>query len=233
MIAEVDELNAENPGKETDVVRALEEDIIFGRLAQGERVTEDTLLARFPISRHLARQAISQLERQGLVVRERNKSAAVRSLSESQVRQIYDVREMLQRQAALMIPLPAPQELIDELTDLQALYREAIKARNLRQIHELNDAFHIKFFSACGNDYLVASIREYMRLTLMIRAKSLAVDELRDVSRHQHDLLIELLKGRDRWALAQLCVDHLRPSKEAFLGGASSPLEARGDVGDL
>ncbi len=87
------------------IARALEEDIIFGRLAPGTRLTEDTLLARFHVTRHFARQAIVQLETMGIVVRERNKGATVRSLTARQVQEIYDVRELLQRQAALWIKL--------------------------------------------------------------------------------------------------------------------------------
>ena len=38
------------------------------------------------------------------------------------------------------------------------------------------------------------------------------------LSRRQHELMIELLKGRDSWALAQLCVDHMQFSKSDYLG---------------
>ena len=53
-------------------------------------------------------------ERRGIVRREKNVGATVRFYSAEEVRQIYEVREMLTRQAALMIPLPAPQGLIDD-----------------------------------------------------------------------------------------------------------------------
>src|SRR5262245_43299236 len=75
-----------NGGREAEVVRALEEDIIFGRLQPGEKLTEDALLARFPVSRHFVRQAIGQLERIGLVIRERNKTASVRMVTPTEVR---------------------------------------------------------------------------------------------------------------------------------------------------
>src|SRR5882757_5418760 len=102
-------------GKEAGIVRALEEDIIFGRLPPGTRLVEDALLARFPVTRHVIRQALVELERLGIVTRERNKGAAVRTLTPGEVRQIYEMRELLQRQAALTIPLPAPPDLIDRL----------------------------------------------------------------------------------------------------------------------
>ena len=113
---------ADYGGKEADIVKALEEDIIFGRLAPGTRLIEDAIIARFGVTRHFVRQAFVELERTGIVVREKNKGVAVRSLTPSEVRQIYEVRELLQRQAALLIPLPASDALIEELMEIHRIY---------------------------------------------------------------------------------------------------------------
>ncbi len=203
------------------IARALEEDIIFGRLAPGARLTEDTLLARFHVTRHFARQAIVQLETMGIVVRERNKGATVRSLTSRQVQEIYDVRELLQRQAALWIPLPAPDELIAELMALHEEHGRHIEAGYLRGVHEANDRFHLTLFGACGNSHLVQSIELYMRLSLPVRANSMSSKESLQISHEHHRLMIEMLKGRDNWVLAQLCVDHLQPSKTRYLAFVS------------
>src|SRR5262249_45045393 len=101
--------------EQAEVIRRLEEDIIFGRFAPGSRLVEDTLMGRCGGSRHFVRQALFQLERQGIVLREKNIGATVRFYSAEEVRQIYEVREMLTRQAALMIPLPAPLGLTEQL----------------------------------------------------------------------------------------------------------------------
>ena len=201
-----------------DVVARLEEDIIFGRLAPGARLTEDALMSAYGTSRHFVRQALVDAERRGIVRREKNVGATVRFYSADEVRQIYEVREMLTRQAALMIPLPAPQGLIDELTALQRQYCAKADMQDLRGIHEANDAFHLALFSACGNPYLVRSLQDYMNLTLPMRAKNLADRDGLAQSRRQHELMIELLRGRDSWALAQLCVDHMQYSKSDYLG---------------
>ena len=187
--------------EQAEVIRRLEEDIIFGRFAPGSRLVEDTLMTRYGASRHFVRQALFQLERQGIVLREKNIGATVRFYSAEEVRQIYEVREMLTRQAALMIALPAPASLIDQLTELQRQYCAKADAQDLRGIHEANDAFHVALFSACGNPYLVRSLQDYMNLTLPMRAKNLADNEGLALSRRQHELMIELLKGRDSWAL--------------------------------
>jgi DNA-binding GntR family transcriptional regulator len=203
--------------EQAEVIRRLEEDIIFGRFAPGSRLIEDTLMTRYGASRHFVRQGLFQLERQGIVLREKNIGATVRFYSADEVHQIYQVREMLTRQAALMILLPAPASLIARLKELQRTYCAEADAQNLRGIHEANDAFHVALFSACGNPYLVRSLQDYMNLTLPMRAKNLADKAGLALSRRQHEFMIELLQTRDNWALAQLCVDHMRYSKSDYL----------------
>ncbi|MFC7738913.1 GntR family transcriptional regulator [Roseomonas sp. GCM10028921] len=202
---------------EPEIVQALQEEIIFGRLPPGTRLVEDALLARFGVSRHYVRQALDRLERLGLAVGERNKGFTVRSLSPVEVKQIYEVRELVQRQAALRIPLPAPPELIEALSAINAELAGYMETRDLRGVHDANDRFHLRLFGACGNDHLLATVQHYMRLSLPVRAKTLAdADSLR-VSHGQHRLMIQMLQGRDNWVLAQLCVDHLQPSKDEYL----------------
>lgn len=203
--------------EQAEVIRRLEEDIIFGRLAPASRLIEDTLMSRYGSSRHFVRQALFQLERQGIVLREKNVGATVRFYSSEEIQHIYEVREMLTRQAALMIPLPASSELIEQLTELQRQYSAKADTQDLRGIHEANDAFHLALFSASGNPYLVRSLQDYMNLTLPMRAKNLADQQGLALSRRQHEMMIELLSGRDSWALAQICVDHMQFSKKDYL----------------
>src|SRR6185312_16129252 len=67
--------------EQAEVIRRLEEDIIFGRFAPGSRLVEDSLMGRYGASRHFVRQALFQLERQGIVLREKNIGATVRFYS--------------------------------------------------------------------------------------------------------------------------------------------------------
>jgi DNA-binding GntR family transcriptional regulator len=153
----------------------------------------------------------------GIVVRERNRGARVRSLTPDEVRQIYAVRELVQRQAAMWIPLPAPDALITELSAIHEEYSRHVDAGYLRGVHETNDRFHLTLFGACGNQYLVHTIELYMQLTLPVRANSMSNREWLAVSREHHRMMIGMLKGRDNWLLAQLCVAHLQPSKQDYL----------------
>ena len=209
---------AEGDEKSIEVVRDLEDDIIFARLAPGARLVEDVLMERFNATRHSVRTALGVLQRKGIVVRERNKGAAVRTLTANQVKQIYEVRELLHRSAALMIPLPADPSFLDELEAIHDQHRQAIADGNVRLAHETNDRFHIAMFSGCGNSYLVDSVIHYMNLTLGVRVSLLEGEINQTVHGWQdHEIMLKLMRGRDRWALAQLCVDHLQASKLHYL----------------
>ncbi len=204
-------------GETPDVAKVLGEDIIFGRLPPGTRLVEDHLIERFGVTRHFIRQSLYELERTGIVVREKNKGVTVRSLTPREVRQIYEVRELLQRHAALRIPLPAPARVIQDLERLHDEYSRHLRARDFRGVHETNDAFHLTLFAACDNPYMVESIKHYMWLSLPVRSKKTADVEHAAASERDHHLMIQLLKGTDNWALAQMCVDHLQGPKDAYL----------------
>ena len=89
------------------IARAIERDIFRGRLRPGEKLREEDLAERFGASRHHIREALLRLSRVGIIVKERNRGASVRQFTADELRQIYEVREILQRQAALRIKLPA------------------------------------------------------------------------------------------------------------------------------
>jgi DNA-binding GntR family transcriptional regulator len=73
-----------------------------------------------------------------------------------------------------------------------------------------------------------------MGLTLPMRAKNLADQDGLRVSIDQHNVMIQLLRGNDNWALAQLCVEHMHSSKADYLARISATqAEAQDDSTDV
>lgn len=199
------------------VIRKLEEDIIFRAFKPGQRLVEDVLMARYQTSRHFVRQALAQMERLGIVQRVKNVGAKVVTFTPEDVHNIYQVLEILIRQAIQSIDLPADGQLINELKNLHRIHCESYASGEVRRTHETNDDFHFALFAACKNRYLFKSLQDYIALTLPMRAKSVFDAELRAHYLRQHDQMIALMFGSDRWALAQLCIEHLQPSKTEYL----------------
>ena len=199
------------------IARMLERDIVLGRLKPGAKLREEDLAERFSASRHHVREGLGRLERVGIVVKERNRGVTVRRFNVDEVRQIYDVREILQRQAALRIPLPVPDAAVEWLRAINARYEAAVDADDLQLIHETNDLFHTELFRLCGNDLLLQLVKNYMDLTYAIRGSAFGDPEHLETSRRHHRIMLELLAGTDAWALSQICVDHIQPTKALYL----------------
>ena len=128
------------------IARALEEEIVFGRLKPGQKLREEELAERFAGSRHQVREALARLGRIGIVTKERNRGVSVRRFSASEVRQIYEVREILQRQAALRIPLPVDDAIIVELLKIHEAYERESKPATCNESTPRTTSFIWKCF---------------------------------------------------------------------------------------
>jgi DNA-binding GntR family transcriptional regulator len=212
------------------IVGALEEDILFGRLRTRERLIEDELIERFGATRHVVRQALAELERKGMVVRARGRSAVVRDFSQDEVEQICAVREMLHASAAALIPLPAPAPLVRKLEQLQEAHSRQVEAGDPSGIHRINNAFHEALFEACGNPFLTRTILDYAQMSLGFRCHVMVNPFLARHARDEHRAMIAALKKGNRAALVRLCIEHTRPSKRVYTtmqGWAEAPAAQR------
>ena len=200
-----------------ELVRALEEDILFGRLRPRERLIEDELISRFGATRHVVRQTLVELENMGIVVRIAKRGAQVRDFTRDEVEQICAVREMLHAHAASLIPLPADPGLISRLKKIHEAHSLEVKRQNLWAIHQRNNEFHEVLFAACGNPYLVKTIQEYARMSLAFRCHLMSNPMRAARARGQHARMIDALKRGDRAELIRLCVEHTQPSKQVYM----------------
>src|ERR671931_2665605 len=81
------------PSLAEHVVQILRDDILSGRLAPGERLTESTIMARPGVSRTPVREGLRNLEAEGLVVSRRGRSSYITyRLSPGEAALVYDCR---------------------------------------------------------------------------------------------------------------------------------------------
>ncbi len=87
-------------GAQPRVRDLLEEAILEGELKPGERLRAEALAQRFGTSRTPIREALLQLEGQGLVEVEPNRGAVVRTFDRDDVLDLYEVRALIEPHAA-------------------------------------------------------------------------------------------------------------------------------------
>jgi DNA-binding GntR family transcriptional regulator len=209
-----------------DVVAAVAEDIAFGRLGPRARLTEDDMMARFEVKRHVAREVLARLDQIGVVARVPNRGAAVRSFTAQEVEQIYFMRTALQSVAAGLIPLPADRALIERLRRIHAAHGAELQRNELRAAYRLNNEFHDALYGACGNPFLVESVRRFADMASVIRAPRIADPALLAQAREEHAAMIDALERGDRERLVSLCVEHINPGKQAYLAMARAMASA-------
>jgi len=180
-----------------DIYEKIRDDITVGRLMAGERLTEKKLLDLYKVSRTPIREALRQLESEGLISFERNKGIEVAKLSIKQVRDIYDIRELLEGYAVRVSIGKMTKKDVSYLEALQKKLIQAAKSNDVQSWLHNNTLFHNFFRDKADNeDMAQLSITLKRRI---YRYTDMSVGHRRDYDTYleQHATLIEACKKRD------------------------------------
>lgn len=173
--------------------------IATGQLKPGDRLVESKLLQDFGTSQAPVREALVNLEHQGFVVRAPRKGTEVRRYTIEEVRNLYEVRYMLESHAAKKAMQTNKQTLLDDLADIVSKMTVVVESEypSVADYQELNRRFHFSFFSAAGNNVLTESYhRVYQPLTALRRLSVSTGDNLRR-SYAEHQGIFECVKTSD------------------------------------
>ncbi|HET9617665.1 MAG TPA: GntR family transcriptional regulator [Pseudolabrys sp.] len=139
------------PATASDVTSRLREAITRGRLTPNERLIEADLAGQYRVNRAHIRTALAMLDQEGLVVRERNRGARVRAISDAEALEIAGTRlvieTMVARQAAERIDAAARKALRAVEADMRA----AVAAEDYGRFSECNAALHREIQGIAGN----------------------------------------------------------------------------------
>ncbi|HWI79912.1 MAG TPA: GntR family transcriptional regulator [Ramlibacter sp.] len=201
----------------SQIVQALEEDILFGLLHPRERLIENDLIERFQAKRHVVREALAQLDRIGLVERPPGRSVTVKDVQPAEVEQIYAMRELLETAAAAWMPLPLERATLERIIEIQHRHDAAAAAKDIRAMFRINIEFHQALFAHCGNHYLSEQIELMGKKAHAVRSFSITKAEHIESARRDHWQIIRALQKKDRAKLVSLCREHIRVSKDAYI----------------
>lgn len=141
------------------ILSAIRAAIVNGQIRQGTRIMEPELAERFGISRTPIREAIRQLESEGLISVIPRKGAIVAFISPQDVSNFYELKMILEGHAAR---LAAKNLTENDLTKMETVNRQIEAAsvkKNPGRVLDLHNEFHEIFLRACGNDKLHAIVQ--------------------------------------------------------------------------
>ncbi len=136
------------------IYKEIMDQITFYKLNPGERLVESALAKEFNASRSPIREALRQLESEGLLTFKRNKGYTVSKLSVKQVDEIYDIRWLLESYATRLTAEKANKREVEYLNSLNKKLHDDVKKKDLKGWLYHNTLFHTFFYGHCGNDNL-------------------------------------------------------------------------------
>ncbi|MFJ5510352.1 GntR family transcriptional regulator [Pectobacterium jejuense] len=185
-----------------------------GELLPGERLQETRLAKQFGLSRTPIREALHRLEALGLVEPGPQRGLMIAQISYERLRQLFAVREGLER---LAMELAVASASAEELALLQDMVDVEKTLTDSRQLHDHNRLFHRQIYRATHNPYLNEML-ENLRIHLsLLRGTTYESTERTEEARREHQAIVEALVRRDKDAAQEAACQHIRNGYRARL----------------
>lgn len=213
-----------------DVESQLRDAILDGRLKPGESLAEAQLATQFGVSRASIRQAKFQLAQEGLLEFDSRGTAVVRVLTQADVREIVEFREVLDAAAIRLACSRLSEQAVAKLT---RCIEQIEAAPQLSQLTMLDIDFHEEIIRSADNSRLFAAwqlLRPQLQFWLasMQRTHASVITGTQSETARSHRELLKALKSGNADRCEQLARRHARGLKKLFdrLNAASNDLGA-------
>jgi DNA-binding GntR family transcriptional regulator len=202
-----------------EVVDRIREPIFRGLLAPGDRLPEEQLAETLGVSRGPIRDALTQLEREGLVVRRRNRGAVVARLRRRDLDEVYSLRQAIESIACTWAARNADEQ---DHADLQAIidgYAELSPTLTLQEAAEADLRFHDTIYAAARHRRLLRmwhELRPQVYLFLLARPY-VRTPDFREFMSTRHALLLDAIRARDETEAEKVAVAHVETSYQRVI----------------
>ncbi|MCC6945829.1 MAG: GntR family transcriptional regulator, partial [Thermomicrobiales bacterium] len=137
------------------VVESLRDAIGSGALKPGQRIVEQDLAEQLAVSRLPIREAIRQLEYEGLLESIPHKGAVVATVSERDIRELFSLRDALETLAAGLVAQRASPDEVNQLQVIVDQMREQSERRDFERLFEIDTEFHTQLCAFSQHGRLV------------------------------------------------------------------------------
>lgn len=185
----------------------LRERILAGVYVGGERVNPRKIAEELAISRMPVREALRQLDSEGLVTIRPNRGAIVTILTPAEVQELFEMRAVLE---ALAVRLALPNLTGESLDDLEHLRRRMDRARDERKLWlQRHREFHDFLCRQSGRPRLRSEIARMCAAVQPYLLMYISVHHFPEMEGYEHEAIIDALRSRNS-SLVEICMrDHV------------------------
>lgn len=214
----VDNTDKETIGTLADrVFAALQHDIVLGRIAPGAKLGEAELATRYGVSRGPLREAIRRLEARKLLTRTPHAGCRVAQLSLDELIEVYQIRELLEGEAARLAALSMTAAEVAGLAEVLAQHEQQqdLQADEAYFQHEGDLDFHYRIIQGSHNKTLASLlIGELYYLVRMYRYRASQSNHRPQMALGEHRAILAAIEAQDGEMAGLLMRRHLARARE-------------------
>jgi len=196
---------------------AIRSRIVSGEFEPGEPLSETALAVKLGVSKTPIREAFRRLNAEGLIEIKPQRGTFVFDMSAEEVRDLCELREVLEIAAARSAIRRCPAALADALEETIAGMHDALRDGNIPQYRMMDLAYHKRIIEHAGNSFLQ---RSYETIALRIQAlrSRLALDPvLNRRSMRDHRAFAALVRAGEIYRASTRLSDHIRSTGTHYL----------------
>jgi DNA-binding GntR family transcriptional regulator len=185
------------------VENELRKAIVQGHFPPGMHLSDRLLQDTFQVSRTVIREAVRQVEAEGLIETIPHRGSFVKQLTVREAEQVYAVRGVLEGLAAREFARNATDAEIAEIESIVARIRKHLNKRQLQEIIDLKHQFYDLLLAGSRNSHVKQMLAPLLNINAQLRATSLSDPSRLPHTRAEMEALMAAIKARDEdgaWA---------------------------------
>ncbi len=171
--------------------------IVSGEIPPGHVLTVPTLAGEFGVSATPVREAMLNLARRGFLRPIRNRGFEVTEVSPDELRELSEVRMLLEAPPMVDIAGTLSDETVGQLRLIAAHIVDAAREGRFDEYLSADTEFHLKVLESTGNRRLVDAVRELRQQTRLVGLVELAESDALISTALEHAALVDLLVAGD------------------------------------
>jgi DNA-binding GntR family transcriptional regulator len=192
----------------SQIAHLIRQDILFGRLQAGKRLTQDQLCEVFGTSRMPVRDALRQLTSEGLLVRDGGQNTAlVAQVRRNDIEDAFLLEGLVHGEAARRVATQGATPGLDVMVDLHAEMLAAAERGNPAPIADLNWQFHRQLNRMANSRKIIAALK-VVSLHVPRDFLSQFPGKIGE-SNAQHAVVIDAIRKRDPYRAQAVMFEHV------------------------
>ncbi len=196
----------------------LQKDILTGKLKAGQKLTEQELCKTYGVSRTPVREALRQLETDGLVENILNRGAFVVGMTEQDYEDMFELRKIYEMQAVKWAIDRINDEEMDRLEEIFEFMEFYTMRNDIDKMLTINTSFHQMIYEASHNKMLKKLLSSYQSFLKYKGADSVYDEYYLATVLEEHRAIFKAFKDKDIKAGALAMEIHINRAKERRCG---------------